>query len=34
MWLEERIIDQVFFNYDLLETGDILVGRRFTGLTA
>lgn len=24
----------MFFNYDLMETGDILVGRRFTGLTA
>ena len=34
MWLQERIIDQVFFDYNLMETGDILVGRRFTGLTA
>jgi hypothetical protein len=34
MWLDERIIDQVFFDYDLIQTGDILVARRFTGLTA
>jgi len=31
---EERIIDQVFFDYDLMETGDILIARRFTGLTS
>jgi len=34
LFLDERIIDQVFFDYDLIQTGDILVARRFTGLTA